>query len=1121
MAKKPTPKSQKDISISQHDPYSKEMGNPNSIGQENRGEQTSFRGDTTKPFSIGLQDIDESLMYYFQKVIKPFVVQNDVRIEVPVIYGSPEKWKSYQKDGYYRDVNGKIMAPLIMFKMESFDKDRSKGNKLDANNPNNFGVFVKKYSSKDTYSNFNVLTNKIPEKTYYASVIPDYLNLTYSCVVFTNYVEQLNKILEAIQYASDSYWGDPEKFQFNAQIDSFNIVTEINTGEDRIVKSNFTIKLKGHIIPDLIQKDLNFIKKFSDRSQVIFDIETSLDSPDQVSPGRRISYIDSPIPVNNIISSGFAYIINSGSSWTGSFSAGTTSSIPNAYVIASGSGVFIGSFAPGITSSITTSGSSGPFTIYARDSGGTPVQIQIFPNPNNGQYIIEPFGLMNYLGQTIQSAYYPSQSLLDVSIRSEDLSGSISEWNVGRITGLSGSGYGIDIYVPRLAIRLSNNIIFDYASGGDSDYSLHSSSIRYYNSESSLVELVRSTTSSGDYLSPDYIIPIFEIHHSNGNDYLTGDIINNIITLAGVTIRNSGSSYSSSAEDGTIFNIPNTYLINSGSSWTGSIPSAVTSSIPNAYVSVSGSSTTGSFAPGITSSLILPILNLTDSNGSGSVVQTGRWPGPIKLSQMIISRSAANNSTEIWDVASIVGVSSSVGTLGAKFVIDKIIPRLSIGLTNSASFTFVAGASTNYYLPNTTLLYFNKSNLLSSTSSSTTASGANLAYSGTIGRFEVLQYDGVSAYLTGDIFNRIITLVGSRVQNSGSTYSTTLTDGSTGSIPNTYLINSGSSWTGSVASAVTSSIPNAYVNISGSSWTGSFAPGITSSLILVPNVQRLTEFTASGTWTKPDNLKEIVVFAVGSGGGGGSGRSTSTANNCRGGGAGGGGAFVNYRISASLLSSSEAVVIGNGGAGGAGALNAVGASGSNGGDVSFGSFVIAKGAAGGEGGNAGAGVTPTNPAVVANCTPIGIPWCFGGQNGTTHSGGANTPGTNGVTAQGGRGGNRVGAAVPSDGGDGGGAFQNQTFVNGGLAPSTLSTVGGSGSDTKYDYMSPHTILTSSLAIGTAGAGGSYGSSSAGGNGGAGGKGSGGGGGGGSLNTQTSGTGGAGGKGFIVVLEIFN
>jgi hypothetical protein len=275
----PIPKTQKEILVDQQVPFDVERGNPNKSNNPNRATQTSFRNDNTKPFSIGLQDIDGAIMYYFQNVIRPFVVQNEERIEVPVIYGSPEKWKSYQKDGYYRDVNGAIMAPLIMFKRDSIEKNRTVANKLDANRPNNYTVTEKQYSPSNIYSNFNVLTNRIPTTTYYASVVPDYLTLTYSCVVFTYYVEQLNKIVEAIEYASDAYWGNPEQFQFQTRIDTFNTVTELQNDAERLVRSTFNIKVYGYIVPEVLQKDLNSIKKFSSKSKIIINLESTITNP--------------------------------------------------------------------------------------------------------------------------------------------------------------------------------------------------------------------------------------------------------------------------------------------------------------------------------------------------------------------------------------------------------------------------------------------------------------------------------------------------------------------------------------------------------------------------------------------------------------------------------------------------------------------------------------------------------------------------------------------------------------------------------------------------------------------------------------------------------------------------
>jgi hypothetical protein len=276
---KPTPKTQREISVEQHKSTYVPAGNPNyadpNVPGVNRALQTSFRDDNTKPFSIGIKDIDEAVFYYFENVIQPSVYQNGERLPVPIVYGSQEKWKSFQKDGYYRDQNGKIMAPLIMFKRESITKNRSIGNKLDANNPHNYSVSQKKYDARNSYDNFKVLTNRIPEKQFYATVIPDYVTIDYTCIVFTYYVEQLNKIVEAIGYASDAYWGDPERFKFKALIDSFGFQTELTQDDERVVRSTFNIKLNGYIVPDILQKDINSIKKFSDTTKIIFSVEAS------------------------------------------------------------------------------------------------------------------------------------------------------------------------------------------------------------------------------------------------------------------------------------------------------------------------------------------------------------------------------------------------------------------------------------------------------------------------------------------------------------------------------------------------------------------------------------------------------------------------------------------------------------------------------------------------------------------------------------------------------------------------------------------------------------------------------------------------------------------------------
>ena len=301
--RKPIPKTQRQLSLEQQEAFKGiedrgDSGNPNlsdgnfnanvqETGIEfNRSKEMSFKGDDTKQYSVGIQDIDEAVFFYFRNVIKPFVMQNGTRREVPIIYGAPERWKSFQRDGYYRDKSNAIMLPIIVIKRNTITKDRSVANKLDANSPNLNGVWQSKFSANNFYDNFSTLNNRKPVKTFYAVAQPDYVTMEYECLIQTYYMSQLNKIIEACEYASDAYWGEPEKFKFRAFIDSFTTATELVQNQDRLVKGTFGIRLRGYIIPNTIQKELKSLKKYNSRSKVTITNEVVRDMRD-VNPLRN------------------------------------------------------------------------------------------------------------------------------------------------------------------------------------------------------------------------------------------------------------------------------------------------------------------------------------------------------------------------------------------------------------------------------------------------------------------------------------------------------------------------------------------------------------------------------------------------------------------------------------------------------------------------------------------------------------------------------------------------------------------------------------------------------------------------------------------------------------------
>jgi len=286
-------------------PYDQRYPNPNQIPSEpykagqpenDRSKEISLKNDTEKEFSIGIKDINEAILFYFENVLKLSVIQNNTRVKVPVIYGSSENWKSVQEDGYYRDANSKIMAPLLMIRRTNLSQNRSLGNKLDGNSVKNIQVFEKKFSKRNMYNSFNIQSNKPQQKEYVVAITPDYVTITYSCMIWTNFIEQMDKLVETINYASRSYWGDPAKFQFLSNIDSFDDQTTLTAGEDRLVRTSFSITLNGWLIPDVMNKNLSTINRVFSSSEVVFGLETATSTEEFVykkekSPEKRLSNI--------------------------------------------------------------------------------------------------------------------------------------------------------------------------------------------------------------------------------------------------------------------------------------------------------------------------------------------------------------------------------------------------------------------------------------------------------------------------------------------------------------------------------------------------------------------------------------------------------------------------------------------------------------------------------------------------------------------------------------------------------------------------------------------------------------------------------------------------------------
>ena len=236
----------------------------------NRGFLYSRTKDDVKNPEVTLLDIDGAIDFYFNNVIKPSVEDNGENVKVPTMYASPERWKSVQKDGFLRDKIDQIITPSIVYKRTSVEKDDTlPQDKLDANNPNLFYTFEKKFSQENRYDNFSVQIGNFPSREYYNVTVPDYVTVSYDFIIWTSYIEQMNKIIERVMYSDGAYWGEPDKMRFRSSVDSITDASEISDGE-RLVRSNFSVTLKGYLLPKANFDHRSTTQKYLSPKKVIF-----------------------------------------------------------------------------------------------------------------------------------------------------------------------------------------------------------------------------------------------------------------------------------------------------------------------------------------------------------------------------------------------------------------------------------------------------------------------------------------------------------------------------------------------------------------------------------------------------------------------------------------------------------------------------------------------------------------------------------------------------------------------------------------------------------------------------------------------------------------------------------
>ena len=232
----------------------------------NRANEIRRDDDVVKTPKRTVYDIDYAIKWFIENEIQPQVEANGELIDVPVIYSNGEKWDNVRRLGYLRDEKGMLQSPLIMLKRNSL-QERDTLKKLDINRPadGNQIVYKNSYNKKNKYRDeiFPTPANDPMESTeIFAINIPEYVDIEYDLLIWTDFTTQLNELVEQIMPYGTFAWGNDFN-KYRTFIRSLNFETINTVGEDRLVRCTMPLTVNGTLMAEQEYRKSTIQKRYS------------------------------------------------------------------------------------------------------------------------------------------------------------------------------------------------------------------------------------------------------------------------------------------------------------------------------------------------------------------------------------------------------------------------------------------------------------------------------------------------------------------------------------------------------------------------------------------------------------------------------------------------------------------------------------------------------------------------------------------------------------------------------------------------------------------------------------------------------------------------------------------
>ena len=230
-------------------------------------------------YAITLKDVDTSVLNHVKNVMKPLVKEANETFKIPVYYGNEERWKSARNRGVLRDKNNVLILPLIMLRRTELSRNDLSGQSFphDIKGEHIDVIRNSRWSKENQYDRFSVQQGVQPVYENIVTGMPNYTDVTYEFILWTNFIEQMNPLVESFVDQSHTYWGDGTNMKFLCNIDSISDASEMNQDGERFIKSTFSVTSKAYLLPEYLNsvitnKVSNMQKKLTP-SKVTFNLE--------------------------------------------------------------------------------------------------------------------------------------------------------------------------------------------------------------------------------------------------------------------------------------------------------------------------------------------------------------------------------------------------------------------------------------------------------------------------------------------------------------------------------------------------------------------------------------------------------------------------------------------------------------------------------------------------------------------------------------------------------------------------------------------------------------------------------------------------------------------------------